>query len=254
MNPIAQKLIQIIKQKQSNIAVALDLIRASEILDLADKIGPKICLAKTHIDIIEDFTPEFTEKLSVLSKKHNFLIFEDRKFADIGNTVKMQYAQGIYKIIEWSDMVNCHIVPGEGIIEGLREIALFCGNDKALILLAQMSSQGNLATQDYAKKAVTMAKAYSDFVIGFIGNGSSPEALRELRSLCGDDFLIFAPGIKLGSFKDTLRQQYNTPESAVEAGADILIVGRGIYQAESPVEAVEEYRKRGWQDSGLSEK
>ena len=47
-----------------------------------------MCLAlfvQTHVDIIEDFDETLIEDLSELSRKHDFLIFEDRKFADIGS-------------------------------------------------------------------------------------------------------------------------------------------------------------------------
>lgn len=39
---------------------------------------------QTHIDILEDFDYSLINQLEELSKKHDFVIFEDRKFADIG--------------------------------------------------------------------------------------------------------------------------------------------------------------------------
>jgi len=51
------------------------------------KVSPFLILRKTHIDVLEDFDATVIDRLQELSEKHKFLIFEDRKFADIGTSV-----------------------------------------------------------------------------------------------------------------------------------------------------------------------
>ncbi len=238
---IAQKLAEIIQTKKTRLCVAADLPKAQDILNLIDDVAEHICILKTHVDIIEDFSWNFIEAMRERARAHNFLIFEDRKFADIGNTVRLQAGVGMYKIFEWADIVNAHILPGEGVIEGLKEAAR--GKDVGLLLIAQMSSRGNFITPEYSLKTVELAKKHSDFVIGFIGSGSHPEQIKELRTLCGNEFLILTPGIKFAETHDDLGQAYATPKQALLAGADVVIVGRGIYESKNRKESAGKYRE-----------
>jgi orotidine 5'-phosphate decarboxylase subfamily 1 len=234
-NPAAKALFALMDEKESNLCVSADLTDPDALLTLIDQVGPEVCMVKTHIDIVTDFSQGMIDSLLELKEKHHFLIFEDRKFADIGNTVKMQYAAGVHNIVEWSDITNAHTVPGPGIIEGLREVGLEKG--RGLLLLAEMSPEGNLAQGEYTRTSVEWAQKYDDFVIGFIG----------MKSLSDNPaFITMTPGVKLGGGGDGLGQQYNTPEKAIESGTDVIIVGRGIYQAPDPATAARAYREVGW--------
>ena len=98
MHNITRKLKQIMQEKSTNLCLAADVTSSKELLLLADLVGPYICVLKTHIDILTDFNNQVIKELKRISKHHNFLLFEDRKFADIGSTVQKQYSKGIYNI------------------------------------------------------------------------------------------------------------------------------------------------------------
>ncbi|OGH59500.1 MAG: orotidine 5'-phosphate decarboxylase [Candidatus Magasanikbacteria bacterium RIFCSPHIGHO2_01_FULL_33_34] len=235
-NPTAQKLFEIIEEKKTNLCLSIDVTTKSELLLFADLIGPQICLLKTHIDIIEDFDFETISQLQRLSEKHNFLLFEDRKFADIGNTVAYQYQDGIYHIADWAHITNAHCIAGPGTIEGLKINGMHKG--RGLLLIAQMSSKDNLTTKEYTQNTIELAKNNQDFVIGFI-------SMKKLDDNPG--FIHMTPGVKLDTGSDNLGQQYNTPESVIyENESDIIIVGRGIIESTNPKQEAENYKIAGW--------
>lgn len=234
-NPTAKKLFRVMEEKKSNLAISADFTRAEELLSFAEKIAPEISLLKTHIDILEDFSPHVTEQLKRVAERGKFLLFEDRKFADIGHTVVSQYRGGIYKIAEWADITNAHIVPGPGIIEGLKEVGL--PRKRGLLLLAEMSSEGTLAQGNYTQKAVEMALRHDDFVIGFICQKKLTDDPR---------FIHMTPGVQKGANQDALGQRYRTPDNAIAAGSDLIIVGRGITGAKDPQTEAQLYKNEAW--------
>ncbi|XP_068714452.1 uridine 5'-monophosphate synthase-like [Montipora foliosa] len=235
-HPLTKRLFQIISEKKSNLAVSVDFTTSGEVLSLVEKVGPHVCIVKTHVDILEDFTPSFTQSLQQLAEKHNFVIFEDRKFADIGNTVKNQFSKGLYHIADWADLVNAHAIPGDGVVKGLKEMGTPLG--RACLLIAEMSSAGSLATGEYTTRVVEMAKNHKDFVVGFIS-----------QSCLLDDpqFVHMTPGVQLRTGGDALGQQYLTPtEVIINKGSDVVIVGRGIYQAADPLKAAVDFKEAAY--------
>ncbi len=238
-NPLTKKLRSRIDEKQSNLVLSLDVSSTDKFFGILDKCAESVVMLKTHIDIIEDFNPDFIKRLVEYSQRYNFLIFEDRKFADIGSTVQKQFRSGVYKISDWAEYVTVHMIAGDAILKGL-----FDGlENRSSFLLARMSAKGNLITEDYTRKVIEAGVKNEKYVSGFIGHGDSPEDIRRLRNKIPEAMCLMMPGVQIGSNGDNLGQQYISPQQAVENGADCIIVGRGIIAAEDVAQTAAEYRK-----------
>ena len=225
---VAKKLLEISIEKKSNLIASADVITTQELLDFAEKVGPHIVALKTHIDIVTDFDPDKTIlPLKDLATKYNFLLMEDRKFADIGNTQELQFSCGIYKISNWADFVTSHVIGGYD--------SLDCFLNVGVVAILGMSSKGTLTDKNYQEEALKVAQSHPN-VIGGVSQKQLPEEL-----------LLFTPGVNLSDSGDGKGQQYNTPEHVFRnLQTDFIIVGRGIYKADDAEKAALNYKIAGW--------
>lgn len=226
---VAQKLLQIALEKRSNLIVSADVTSTQELLELAEKVGPHIVALKTHIDILLDFNfDETIVPLKELAVKYNFLLMEDRKFADIGNTQELQFSYGTYKISQWADLVTAQVIAGYE--------SLDCFRNVGVVAILGMSSRGTLTDENYREEATKIALSHPN-VFGGVSQHKIPNEL-----------LLFTPGINLADSDDNKGQQYHTPDYAfTQLEADFIIVGRGIYKADDAEKAVLKYKFAGWE-------
>ena len=83
-----------------------------------------------------------------------------------------------------------------------------------------------------------MGEGDVDFCCGFICQS------RVSRS---GSLIHVTPGVKLDCEGDGLGQQYVTPRAAViDRGADIIVVGRGITEAQDPLKTAQLYQQQAY--------
>ena len=209
---------ELIKVK-SKICVSLDVLNLKELYHNIELLGDKVCIIKIHYDIIEDFMVDIDEtikKLNYYKKKYNFLIWEDRKFADIGSIMERQINLHISK---WADMVSIHPIVGDKSIENIKNINI--------ILIGEMSSENNLFNEEYKNNIIDISNKY-DNIIGIVCQNKMTETK-----------LNIVPGISLNNKKDNKGQTYHTPQE--KKFADILVIGRSIYKSENPQNEILKY-------------
>lgn len=208
----------IISRKKSNICLAADVETMDELIRLIEAVGDKICILKLHTDIMKDFHSRFNENcrlLNMMKEKYDFRIWEDRKLADIGSV--MQKQANIIK--NWADIVTIHPLAGKKSVNCIEGIDI--------IFVVEMSTDDNIMNHNYRISVMDMAESCPN-VIGVVS-----------QHKVSDDLLHFVPGISLTAKRDNMGQSYSLPST--KKFADIFVVGRGIYQAEDPRKAVNDY-------------
>jgi uridine monophosphate synthetase len=274
------RLFEIMTEKQSNLCVSVDLQDKERVLELIEAVASKVAVVKLHLDVIRGGTnTDFLVALNKLAQDLNFVLLIDRKLGDIGNTSRLQKQVLGETALSTGGLVTAHALAGQGTLEGLLDISTH--PDVGALLILQMSSPVNLLSKGYTSAALETAmrhdaKATASLssgeghgwaqVNGFISKGVLSVAANVLEStgaasktaalleyLSAAEKLHFSPGVQLPTPHTDTRptdptQTYRTPNIAInDDGADIIIVGRGIYSQADPAAAAEQYRLAAWE-------
>ena len=244
-NPLARQWMEAVVEKKSMVILAADRRTMAGLNSLIEEVSDSVVALKTHVDLVDDWSPESWSEFVCKAKDCGMLIFEDRKHGDIGKIARDQMA-GIYDSRSWCDLMTAHLISGPSVLDGMQEAWGQVGRHGGVLLLAQMSSSGNLLETPGYTEAVVSAGKEHPVCFGFIGNGSRPNELSDLRKLVGDEKMIWTPGVNLVTGDAELGQRYGDPREAVLAGSDGIIVGSGIHKSENPRKAAREYANVSW--------
>ena len=93
---------------------------------------------------------------------------------------------------------------------------------------------------DWQKKINARVTYYAKLAkeCGLDGVVCSPLEARSVKEACGPEFLVITPGIRPSWAELDDQKRTATPLEAIKAGADYIVVGRPVFEAENPKEAV----------------
>ena len=216
---------------KSPVVVALDNMTMEASLALADQLDPALCRLKVGKELFTRCGPDIVKALH----QRNFDVFLDLKFHDIPNTT----AQAVLAAAElgvW--MVNVHASAGLEAMSLAKQRLLDNGFDTLLIAVTVLTSMDNEALMQtgitdgldaHVSRLAQLTKQ-----AGLDGVVCSAQEAKTLKALCGQDFKLITPGIRLLEDNADDQKRICTPKQALSDGSDYLVIGRSITQAEDP--------------------
>jgi len=240
------------RKKKSNIILALDLgvdrpqklmTRSLRILNATHEYLCALKLNRQAVLPLGLF--DGVQKIISKAKELDLLTIMDAKINDVGNTnraiAEYYYKAGFDAVIA---------SPFVGWTEGLQpvfEVAQMM--NRGVIVLVYMSHKGAVEgygqiVQDTATRqlipqyTIFAEKALKWNADGAVVGATYPEKIREVHAVLKGKVSIYSPGVGA---------QGGDAEAAVKAGADYLIIGRSIVEAEDPAKKAEQIRDIAWQ-------
>ncbi len=178
-----------------------------------------------------------------LVKNYGGRVFLDLKLHDIPNTVSRTLAAVCEHEV---DMVNVHTLGGFEMMKAAKAAVEKYSSGRIkkpqLIGVTVLTSHN----QETLKKDLCIKRKIKDEVLhlaslaqkaGLDGIVCSPEETAWVRKKIKGDFLIVTPGIRPAGADQGDQKRIFTPEDAIKAGSDHIVVGRPITQAANPKEA-----------------
>ena len=175
---------------------------------------------------------------------HN--VFVDLKFHDIPNTVARDVGM---MTKHGANMINMHASGGLMMMKAARasaEDAAYKADIPRPILLG-VTILTSIEEASF-RLSFASARTLSEQVVyfaqlaqeaGLDGVVASPLEIEPIRRACGDNFLIVTPGIRPEWAETGDQRRITTPAEAIQRGANYIVVGRPIIEAEDPLEATE---------------
>ncbi len=226
---------------KEKIIVALDVETAEEarkhIADLQEYVGA----FKIGLQLFTSAGASFVREVVENDTK----VFLDVKFHDIPNTVA-KAAVEVARLGVW--MFNIHALGGgemmQKTVENVREV---CEKENLKqpkiigVTILTSSNQETLSEVGIEKEIDSQVVKLAQLTAkcGLDGVVASPKEVKLIRAeMEKEDFLIVTPGIRPNFATNDDQKRVTTPKDAVAAGANYLVIGRPILQAENKITAI----------------
>jgi orotidine-5'-phosphate decarboxylase len=214
------------------ICIALDLTDPARAADLLGRVRPYIGWAKIGMELFYFSGAAGYELIA----RQGVPIFLDLKLHDIPNTVAASL-RSLMRLAPAPAIVNVHAAGGLDMMKAAAEAVDGRATLIGVTVLTSLS-RGDLDAIGFDRgKDIALALAKLAMSAGLHGVVCSPADVPAIKAQAPKGFLAVVPGIRPAEALKDDQKRIATPRTALEAGADILVIGRAITNAPDPERA-----------------